>query len=265
MEARQVNAGNAWNWIVGGFGLFRQNPVIWIALFFIYLLVAMVLSIIPLVGPIVLNLLAPVFMAGFMLGCRALEMDQELEINHLFAGFKTNTAQLVTVGGIYLVGAIAIVGIVFIFLGADAMNGLVSGSQMAEGGQPIDPQARASSALALLIVLSAMLPLVMAYWFAPALVLFHDMKAINAMRLSFYACLRNIFPFLVYGAVLLLIMLFATAVLVMFSRIHWVLGALMGVAFFMVMMPTMTASLYLSYKDIFNIGTLDVDEVLSED
>ena len=72
MEARQVKPGNAWNWIVGGFGLFRQNPVIWIALFFIYLLVAMVLSIIPLVGPIVLNLLAPVFMAGFMLGCRAL-------------------------------------------------------------------------------------------------------------------------------------------------------------------------------------------------
>ena len=109
MEARQVSAGNAWGWIVGGFNLFRQNPVIWIALFFIYLLVAMVLSIIPLVGPIVLNLLAPVFMAGFMLGCRALEMDEELEINHLFAGFKNNTAQLVTVGGIYLVGAILIV------------------------------------------------------------------------------------------------------------------------------------------------------------
>jgi hypothetical protein len=31
-----------------------------------------------------------------------------------------------------------------------------------------------------------------------------------------------------------------------------------------VMIPTMTASLYVSYKDIFNIGKLDVDEVLTE-
>ena len=248
MEARQVKAGNAWNWIVGGFGLFRQNPVIWIALFFIYLLVAMVLSIVPLVGPIVLNLLAPVFMAGFMLGCRALEMDEELEINHLFAGFKTNTAQLVTVGGIYLVGAIVIVGIVFIFFGADAMSGLFSG-HMAEGHPPVDPEAGAAPALALLIILGAMLPLIMAYWFAPALVLFHDMKAVDAMKLSFFACLRNILPFMVYGVI--------SAVLLVLAMIPLGLGLL-------IMIPTMTASLYVSYKDIFNIDTLGVDEVLTE-
>lgn len=248
MEARQVKAGNAWNWIVGGFGLFRQNPVIWIALFFIYLLVAMGLSIVPLVGPIVLNLLAPVFMAGFMLGCRALEMDEELEINHLFAGFKTNTAQLVTVGGIYLVGAIVIVGIVFVFFGADTMSGLFSG-HMAEGRPPVDTEAGATPALALLIILGAMLPLIMAYWFAPALVLFHDMKAVDAMKLSFFACLRNIMPFLVYGVI--------SAVLLVLAMIPLGLGLL-------IMIPTMTASLYVSYKDIFNIDTLGVDEVLTE-
>ena len=249
MEARQVKAGNAWSWIVGGFGLFRQNPVIWIALFFIYLLVAMVLSIVPLVGPIVLNLLAPVFMAGFMLGCRALEMDEELEINHLFAGFKTNTAQLVTVGGIYLVGAIVIVGIVFIFFGADTMSSLFSG-HMAEGRPPVDPaEAGAVPALALLIILGAMLPLIMAYWFAPALVLFHDMKAVDAMKLSFFACLRNIMPFMVYGVI--------SAMLLVLAMIPLGLGLL-------IMIPTMTASLYVSYKDIFNIDTLGVDEVLTE-
>jgi hypothetical protein len=248
MEVRQVNAGHAWNWIVGGFGLFKQNPVIWIALFFIYLLVAMVLSIVPLVGPIVLNLLAPVFMAGFMLGCRALEMDEELEINHLFAGFKTNTAQLVTVGGIYLVGAIVIVGIVFIFFGTDAMSGLFAG-RMAEGRPPVDAEAGTTPALALLVILGAMLPLIMAYWFAPALVLFHDMKAIDAMKLSFFACLRNIMPFTVYGAI--------SAVLLVLAMIPLGLGLL-------IMIPTMTASLYVSYKDIFNIGALEVDEVLTE-
>ncbi|HQR51562.1 MAG TPA: BPSS1780 family membrane protein, partial [Methylophilaceae bacterium] len=100
MEIRQVNAGNGWNWIADGFGLFKQSPVIWIALFFVYLLLAMLLSFIPVVGPIILNLLAPVFMAGFMLGCKAIEDGEELEINHLFAGFSRNTSKLITVGGI---------------------------------------------------------------------------------------------------------------------------------------------------------------------
>lgn len=248
MEARQVKAGNAWGWIVGGFNLFRQNPVIWIALFFIYLLVAMVLSIIPLVGPIVLNLLAPVFMAGFMLGCRALEMDEELEINHLFAGFKNNTAQLVTVGGIYLVGAIVVVGLVFVLVGADAMTGMLGG-QMEHARPSLEEGQNAVPGLALLIVLGAMLPLIMAYWFAPALVLFHDMKALDAMRLSFFACLRNIPPFMLYGVI--------SAVLLVLAMLPLGLGLL-------VMIPTMTASLYVSYKDIFNIGKLEVDEVLTE-
>ena len=38
-------AGDGWIWIRGGFELFRQNPVIWIALFLVYLLIGMALSI----------------------------------------------------------------------------------------------------------------------------------------------------------------------------------------------------------------------------
>jgi len=95
-----------------------------------------------------------------------------------------------------------------------------------------------------------MLPLIMAYWFAPTLVLFHDMKAVDAMRLSFFACLRNFLPFLVYGVI--------SAILLLLAMIPLGLGLL-------IMIPTMTASLYVSYKDIFNISVLEVDEVLSEE
>lgn len=229
MEARQVNAGNGWKWIADGFGLFKENPVIWIALFFIYVLIAMVLSILPLFGPIVLNLLAPVFMAGFMLGCKAIEEGEELEINHLFAGFKVHTSRLITVGGIYLAGIIIIVGIVFVATGSAALlSGNMEHPSAAESSQIL---------LALLIALAAVVPLVMAYWFAPALVVFHDIKPIDAMKLSFNACLRNIVPFLIYGLVSMVLMLLA--------MIPLGLGLL-------IMIPTITASLYTSYKDIFN-------------
>jgi uncharacterized membrane protein len=72
---------------------------------------------------------------------------------------------------------------------------------------------------------------------------------LDAMRLSFFACLRNMLPFTLYGII--------SAVLLLVAMIPLGLGLL-------VMIPTMTASLYVSYKDIFNIGKLDVDEVLTE-
>jgi hypothetical protein len=240
MEARQVDIGNSWRWIADGFNLFKQSPVIWIALFFIYLLIAMVLSIVPIFGPIVLNLLAPVFMAGFMLGCKAIEDGDELEINHLFAGFKQHTSRLVTVGGIYLAGIIVIVGIVFAMSGgAAALHGL-------EHGEHASPAASATVALSMLVALAVMMPLVMAYWFAPALVVFHDIQPIDAMKLSFVACLKNILPFLVYSVLCVALMLLAI--------IPLGLGLL-------VMIPTMTASLYTSYKDIFSQSSYGGGEI----
>jgi hypothetical protein len=230
MIIKSVAAGDGWVWIRGGFDLFRQNPVIWIVLFLIYLLIGMALSIVPAVGPIILNLLAPVFMAGFMLGCQALESGEELEINHLFAGFKHNTAQLITVGGIYLAGIIIIVGLVFVTTGGAMLS-------MAGNAPAMEEAAGPGVLLAVLVALTLLMPLIMAYWFAPILVIFHGLKAVDAMKLSFTACLRNIWPFTIYGLL--------SMVLMVLAAIPLGLGLL-------VMIPTMTASLYVSYRDIFS-------------
>ncbi len=230
MITRSVAAGDGWVWIRGGYDLFRKNPVIWIALFLIYLLIGMSLSLVPAVGPIVLNLLAPVFMAGFMLGCQALESGEELEINHLFAGFRHNTSQLITVGGIYLAGIIIIVGLVFVTTGGAMLN-------MAGHVPAGEPPAGPGMLLAALVALALLIPLIMAYWFAPILVTFHDFNALEAMKLSFYACLRNLWPFTIYGLLSMVMMVLAA--------IPFGLGLL-------IMIPTMTASLYVSYRDIFS-------------
>lgn len=230
MIIRSVDAGDGWTWIRGGFELFRQNPVIWIALFLIYLLIGMALTIVPAVGPIILNLLAPVFMAGFMLGCQALESGEELEINHLFAGFKHNTSQLITVGGIYLAGIIIIVGLVFVTTGGAMLS-------MAGHAPAVEEAAGPGMLLAALVALALLMPLIMAYWFAPVLVIFHGLKALDAMKLSFSACLKNIWPFTIYGLI--------SMVLMVVAAIPLGLGLL-------VMIPTMTASLYVSYRDIFS-------------
>jgi uncharacterized membrane protein len=236
MEARQVSAGQGWRWIVDGFALFRKNPPIWIALFLIYFVMLVVVSMVPLVGPLTMSLLAPVFTAGFMLACRDVEKGEELELGYLIAGFKHHAGSLITVGGFYLVGSIIILGVMMLS-GGGAILGAASLGQDAAA----EPQVGAMGGMmiGLLVGLALLIPLVMAYWFAPALVVFHGAPALTAMKLSFQACLRNVVPFLVYGVICFILMVVA--------MIPFGLGML-------VLIPTLNASIYTGYKDIFAIS-----------
>ena len=236
MEIRKVDAGQGWRWIADGFELFKKNPLIWIVLFVIYFLVLMVFTIIPVVGPLIMSVLAPVFAAGFMLACRDMENGNELELRYLIAGFMHNTGQLVTVGGLYLIGSIFIMGLMMLggggaILGAAAVNGM-------HGGEPPDVLIGAMGGMlvAMLVALTLLIPLLMAYWFAPALVFFNDMSAPDAMKASFAACMKNWLPFMVYGL--------ASLGLSIIAMIPLGLGLL-------VLVPVITASIYTGYKDIF--------------
>lgn len=233
MELRQVNAGQGWAWIADGFELFRKNPIIWIVLFIILASIFLVSLFIPLIGPLIFNLLLPVFVAGLMVGCRALERGEELELAHLFAGFRKNLNQLITLGGVNLVGQIVIIGVIVV-LGGNALFTVFM------GGKQADPEtlvaAMKTMGLAILVGSALFVPLLMVLWFAPQLVIFDDMRPAAAMKRSFDACLKNVLPFLVYGAI--------AFVLWMIASIPFGLGLL-------VLMPVLLASAYASYKDIF--------------
>ena len=84
-------------------------------------------------------------------------------------------------------------------------------------------------------LLALFVPLIMAVWFAPALVILNDVGPVEAMKLSFRACLRNIWPYLIYGLVWIPILIIAV--------IPLGLGLL-------VVYPAMMASIYVAYRDI---------------
>lgn len=238
VQPRTVEMSQGWQWIAAGFQLFRRNPLIWIVFFLIYLISELVLAIfVPVVGAIGAALFDPVFIAGFMAGCRALELDEELELPHLFAGFSANLQQLLALGGLYLGGKMLVVMIAMGLIGA--LYGPMPEIDLATL-DPADPAMvpllQQLMVLALL-VLALLVPLLMAYWFAPALVLFDGLTAWEAMRLSFAACLGNILPFTLYGL--------AGMVLFLLGSIPFGLGLLAVV-------PVLFAtSVYAAYRDIF--------------
>lgn len=230
MDARLVEAGRGWEWIVGGFNLFRKSPVLWIVLVVVLFLVAFVLGLVPFVGQLAFYLFSPVFIAGLMLGCRALEEGNELEIAHLFAGFQRHATSLITVGGVYLVGQIVVVGLMLAASGG-AVNAVTRG---ADDGSMAGMMGGMLVAFAFGLAIS--IPLMMAVWFAPALIIFDGLAPVPALKASFGACLKNVAAFLVYGLILFVLAIVAT--------IPFGLGVF-------VLVPTILGSIYVSYRDIF--------------
>lgn len=231
LTPKQVPLANAWAWIVSGFYLFKANPAMWIILLVIYLAIMIPLSLLPGIGSVVSTLLAPVFAAGMMWGCQALTRNQDLEINHLFEGFKKNTAQLITVGGIYMVGLLVIAVFVVLALDKQTIELLVQ-------GKDLSPEQADAMLLPILIAMLFIMPILMAYWFAPILAGLHNLSAVDAMKLSFVACLTNMLPFLLYGLIFMVLLIIAI--------IPFGLGLVLVV-------PLMMTSLYTSYVDIFSI------------
>ena len=228
---RALSAGRGWAWIVEGWNLFKRQPAMWIGVAVLLAVIFIVLAVIPLLGSLAAVVLAPVLGAGLVIGSRALDEGGNLEIAHLFAGFRERFGTLATVGLIYLGASVAIALVVGLVTGAGIWSLVGGGADPASMGA-----AGATVLLAFLVMTALMLPVVMAVWFSPPLVVFHELAAGEAMKQSFVACLRNIVPFLVYGVILLL---FAVLASLPFALGWLVLG------------PVMAGSLYTSYRDIF--------------
>lgn len=245
VDARVVAAGRGWQWLVEGYGLFRRNPVMWLALTMLLAVLWAVSFVIPVLGPLLFNLLSPALFAGLMLGCRALENGEPLEIAHLFAGLKRHAAPLVTVGGVYLVGTVVVVGIVLVAAGGSELPAVLS-------KQEADVEALRAAARSMALALAAgavvYLPLLMLIWFAPMLVVFGGLAPVAAMKLSFTACVANTVPFLVYGVAILL----AWFVLSLPAALG-AIGGVLVIALFVTSIPVLICSVYASYQDIFAV------------
>lgn len=233
MEIHQVNAKQGLQWILSGFYLFRKAPLAWVFVCFTLMLIAMTMALVPLLGKFIFTLISPAFLAGIMLGCKEMEQGKSLEINHLFIAFRTNSAPLITIGGIYLIGQILIIGLVMLIGGSQMTDMLLYGKRVDESELMGVMSSFLTSSL---IALTLSIPLMMASWFSPLLVVFHNAPPIVAMQRSFFACLKNFIPFQVYGITLIIL----TIICVMPYGIGLV-----------ILIPTIFASIYVSYKDIF--------------
>jgi len=234
MEANKLTMGSGWLWIKQGIYLFKKSPILWVVLTLIGIAALVGISSIPVAGEFLATLLFPVLFSGLLWGCHALEHDEELELAHLFMGFQRNTQQLVTLGGLNLIGQLLIFGVMML-AGGTALVEILMGSTPADDPAVI-AHATEGAMLAIMIGMVLFSGLLLATQFAPMLVTFDKVSPLAALKTSLRGCVRNLAPLSVYGVMMMLFAIVASLPMML----GWV-----------ILLPIMTTSIYAAYRGIF--------------
>jgi hypothetical protein len=258
MQALRLPAARGWHWIAGGFRLYRRNAALLIMLALNYWLFFFLVFVIPFVGPIAANIVLQVLSVTVMNGCRAIDNGAKVAVDIVWSGFRRNLPSLLRLGALYLAGELAIAVVLGFAFGTSLAE--VFGLARATGEAPMPDE---SLLPFLYTALALTVPLILAFWFAPILVAWHDIGAVKAVFFSAVAVMRNWRAFAVYGVTATLLTAVVPGVLraaIGFSDSTAMLGNLVATLFMvLVVMPTLFAGVYMSYREIFAAPPDDAD------
>jgi hypothetical protein len=247
------NAAHGVVWLHQAFAMLWAHRVRWLLLLLTYYFLILAIDLVPYVGPFVAPLLKPVFAVGFLAAAWSQERGEAPSIRHLFAGFRANLRVLLLLGFVFVIGmTVAIVATSLIDDGklVAAMSGKAE----------IDEAFLADGDVETAMLFGALcaLPVLLALWFAPALVVFQDCGAGRALATSLRATMANGRAVAVYA---LLIFLYGGVLPALVAKI---IAAMMPLEIaktvvLMVLLPylallvaTLHISDYVSYRDVFH-------------
>ncbi len=240
-ELRNTSAGDGLRWWTDSFSwLFGDlsRLGVWIGMLLCSFLILIPLHWLPFLGFVASHLLMFVFTGGLMIAARDTQRGQVPQFRDLFAGFGPQGGALVGAGLLILVASLAVVGLMLL-IGLGAMLGSLSATasyeQVSARGFALEGIG-VGSLLLLLICLLLFVPIFMAAWLAPALIMLRGAGPLDALRWSLIACQRNWGALTVYGLVGIALAMIATLMFL----IGW---------FFL--LPLMYLSSYAAYRDIF--------------
>lgn len=233
-EPRTVATDRGLGWWTDAWALFMRNPVMWVVLGLIFIVAMMAVGMVPLLGGVVIALVLPALAGGWMLAARKVQEGGALEVGDLFLGFQGERIGPLLVLGALLLAAMVVIGLVAGVLGAGAAFGVMMGGARHSAGGMMAGIGAGFAALAVGFLLGAIVT--MAFWFAPALVVFRKTPPIDALQLSVNATLKNVVPFLLFS----LIYIVASIVASIPFGLGWI-----------VLAPVSLLTAFVSYRDVF--------------
>lgn len=241
-------------WLRRAYAMFRAAPLQWLVLLAVYYVALVALAeLLPWsVGKVAASILKPVFAVGFLAAAWSQERGGRPRLRDLFQGFRSNLWALVPLGVVLFAG---------MMLAAWATS-LIDGGALIEwfsgGDEPTEELQRSGRLqLAFLFGAACALPTILALWFAPGLVVFHDAGAASALWTSLRAALANWRPAGVFGLAVLFYGGVVPAVGATLARIIGeTAGTIIAVGvvfpYLLVFLATFQIADYVAYRDVFH-------------
>ncbi|HSV53764.1 MAG TPA: BPSS1780 family membrane protein [Burkholderiaceae bacterium] len=251
MKLNIVPARTGIVWVKLGIQTFFRQPLALSGLFFMFMAVMSVATLLPLIGNALALALLPACTLGLMAATQEATKGKfpmpSILISAFRAGQQRMQAMLV-LGALYAAGFLLVMGISALIDGGEfAKLYLVGGKLTREKAMAPEFQA------AMWVAMGLYLPLSLLFWHAPALVHWHGVPPVKSLFFSAVACMRNFWAFTVFGLVWV-------AVFVIVGMVVTTLAAVIGspVAASVTMVPAamlMAAmfftSLYFTFRDSF--------------
>jgi len=199
MKLHIVPASRGIQWVKLGVKTFFRQPLALSGLFFMFLAVISVVSMVPLLGSALALALLPGATLGLMAATREASSGKFPMPLILISAFRAGRQQLramLVLGALYALGFVLVLG----------CSALVDGGKFAKLyllGAPMTAEVlqQGDFQMAMLLASVLYLPLSLLFWHAPALVHWHGVAPVKSLFFSFVACLRNFWAFTVYGLV----------------------------------------------------------------
>jgi hypothetical protein len=165
-----------------------------------------------------------------------------------FRAGKQRMRAMLTLGALYALGFLLVMGITALFDGGSFARMYLLGAQISR-----DTMAEPGFQTAMWIGMALYLPLSLMFWHAPALVHWHGVPPVKALFFSFVACMRNFGAYTVFGlawvGVFVLAGIVMAAIAALLDSPQLAAAAMVPVA--LIMATMFFTSIFFTFKDSF--------------
>lgn len=211
---------------------------VWVGMWLCCFVMLGALHFVPVLGSAASFLLYFVFCGGLMVAAQRSAQGATPPFGDLFGGFGPRAGALLGAGLVVFAGNLLIVGLMLAIGVGAFVTALVGGAVTALSFPPLSALGLGTGTAALLVLcLALLIPLSMAAWLAPALIMLRGARPMDALQLSLRAARASIGALVVYGLAFVVLALAATLML----GVGW-----------LVLAPLMFLSSYAAFEDLFD-------------
>lgn len=251
MKLNIVPARTGLTWVKLGITTFIKQPLAMSGLFFMFMALLSVATLVPFVGTALALALLPAATLGLMAATQEAAKGKFPMPTILISAFRAGQQQMramMVLGGLYAAGFLALMGVSALFDGGQFAKLYLVGGPITE-----ELVLQNGFQMAMWVAMGLYLPLSLLFWHAPALVHWHGVSPVKSLFFSFLACYKNFGAFTMFGLAWLGLFILAAAVVSLIANLlgnpELAVMSMFPVA--LVIVAMFFTSIYYTFRDSF--------------